>query len=91
MTKYFNIAKSENNFTQNLELAKELGYTHIFMWVNSDLEWTFLAKSAEEAEKEAIDLYMSQNKVSDREPASKFYSEFIYTYEIQEYIDIVNS
>ena len=89
--KYFNIAKTENTFTQNIELAKELGYTHIFMWVNSDLEWTFLVESADEAEKEAIDLYMSEKKESNREFASKYFSEHIDTYEIQEYIDIVNS
>lgn len=91
MTNYFNIAKSENTFTQNLELAKEEGYTHIFMWGNSDLEWTFLSKSAKEAKTEAVDLYMSQKNVSDRKLASKYYSEYIDTYEIEEYIDIVNS
>ena len=91
MTKYFNIAKSENNFTKNLELAKELGYTHICMWVNSDLEWTFFAKSDQDAEKTAIDMYMSEKKVVDRALASKYYTEYIDTYEIQEYIDTVNS
>lgn len=88
MTKYFKIAKSENTFTQNLELAKELGYTHIFMWENSGLEWTFLAKSSEEAEKEAIDLYMSVKKESNRKLASKYFSEYIDTYKIQGYINI---
>jgi hypothetical protein len=91
MTKYYDIAKSENTLAENLELAKELEYTHIFMWVNSDKEYTFLAKSLDEAENGAIDLYMSKKEESNREFASEYYSQYIDTYEIQEYLDIVNS
>lgn len=90
-TKYYSIAKSENSFTENLELAKQNGFTHIYMWINSDLEYTYFANSYDETESEAISLYMSEKKESDREFASKYYSEYIDIYEIDEYIDIVNA
>ena len=89
-TKYFQIAKKENSFSENLELAKEQGFTHIFMWINSDLEWTFFAKSLEEAEQSAIELYMSEKK-SGKEQASEYYPEAIDIYGIEEYLEIVNS
>jgi len=89
MTTYFSIAKTDNSIVQNLELAKEEGYTHLFMWVNSDLNWMFFAKSFEETETKAISLYMSEKKESNREFASEYYSEYIDTYEIDEYIKII--
>ena len=91
MTKYFNISKNDNSFIQNLELAKRYGYTHIFMWINSDLSWTFFAKTLEEAENQAISLYMSEKKQNDREFATQYYSEYVDVYSIEEYIEIVEA
>jgi len=91
MTRYYEVAKSENSLVQNLELAKSEGYTHIFMWINSDESHYYFAKSEKEAEKEAVELYMTEKKENDKKFAKQYYSEYVDTYEIEDYIDIVNS
>jgi len=82
-TNYYEIAKQESNYTKVLQLAKDAGYTHLYRWVNSDLSWTFFAKSFEEAENEAVQLYMSEKKCNDKEFALKYYSEYIDIIEIE--------
>ena len=86
--KYFNndFFSSSNTFEENLQAAKAAGFTHTYRWINSDLEWLFFAKSFDQAESEAVSLYMSEKKVTDCEFASKYYSEFIDINEIDDLV-----
>lgn len=91
MTRYNEIALSDNTMIENLLLAKQDGYTHVFLWINSDEGWMFLAKSSTEAENEAIELYMKEKNEKDKEFAEKYFREYIDILEIDDYIDILNS
>ena len=86
-TNYYQIARQETEYPKALQIAKDAGYTHLYRWVNSDLNWTFFANCFEEAEDEAVQLYMEEKKCNDRNFALKYYSEFIDIIEIDEEIE----
>lgn len=84
---YNNVAGQTETYKQGLELAKAEGYTHLYRWINSDLGWTFFAKSYNEAYAEAVSLYMTEKKESNQENAEQYYSEYVDIIEIDEEIE----
>lgn len=88
---YSTVTDSQLNYLQGLEVAKKEGYTHLVRWINSDLGWTFFAKSYDEANEGAANLYLEERgkKVSKGmtlEDAEKYYSEYVDIIEIDEEI-----
>ena len=83
-TKYFELKAIENK--SRLESAKELGYTHVMMWINSDKEYFYFLKGTdEEVDKMATEWFMEEKNEEDYNHANEFYYEYIDLYEIEEY------
>lgn len=95
VTKYYNIGSSVLTHKQRLELAKQEGYTHIYRWDSSSNDWAFFAKSFDEAENEAVKLYLKERSITTKgmsiEDAEKYYSEYIEIIEINEELETLNS
>ena len=91
LNSYYNVAGSSSNYAEGLEIAKQEGYTHLYRWVDSDLGWTFFAKSYDEACAEAVELYLQErgrsvSKTMTKEEAEGFYSEYVDIIEIEDEI-----
>ncbi|WP_336716296.1 hypothetical protein [Chryseobacterium mucoviscidosis] len=84
---YNNVAGQTETYLEGLELAKKEGYTHLYRWVNSDLGWSFFAKSYDEAFRQSVHLYMTEKKEFNKEIAEQYYSEYVDIIEIDEEIE----
>jgi len=81
---YFEITKQPASYEEVLRAAQKQGYDYIFRWVNSDQNWTFFQTTSNKAEKGAIQLYMNNKNESDKDFATRFYSESIDIIEVSQ-------